>query len=331
LKAGRKRYETRILHDAVEGSLLLQARSPVMQRLLENARQAASSNATILLTGESGTGKSLLARQIHLWSPRRAKPFSIIGCTRLTQHQDGSGLDSPPIATASGQALIEAADGGTVFLASVDELHPAWQSRFARLVQRTIQTTDGEKRIDVRIIASSHRDLLLEVKARRFSEDLFYGLNILSLHVPPLCERPGDILSMAAYMLAVAAIRNDRGELRLSPEAAAAMTLYPWPGNVRELRNAMEAAAVLCEGETITLATLPAAISTNAPGVIVPPLSKTSLEEIERQHILRVVAESATLEQAAATLGVNVTTLWRKRRRYHLEPTTGWRLKRSVP
>ena len=332
MKAGRKRYETRILHDAVEGSLLLQARSPVMQRLLENARQAAGSNATILLTGESGTGKSLLARQIHLWSPRRAKPFSIIDCTRLSQQQDDSGLEAPPTATAIEQALVAAADGGTVFLASVDELHPAWQSRFARLVQeRTLQTTDGEKHVDVRIIASSHRDLLLEVKARRFSEDLFYGLNILSLHVPPLCERPGDILSMAAYMLAVAAIRNDRGELRLSPEAAAAMTLYPWPGNVRELRNAMEAAAVLCEGETITLATLPAAISTNAPGVIVPPLSKTSLEEIERQHILRVVAESATLEQAAATLGVNVTTLWRKRRRYHLEPTTGWRLKRSVP
>ena len=92
MKAGRKRYETRILHDAVEGSFLLQSRSPVMQRLLENARQAAGSNATILLTGESGTGKSLLARQIHLWSPRRAKPFSIIDCTRLSQQQDDSGI-----------------------------------------------------------------------------------------------------------------------------------------------------------------------------------------------------------------------------------------------
>jgi NtrC-family two-component system response regulator AlgB len=303
-----------------------------MLRLLENARQAAGSNATILLTGESGTGKSLLARQIHLWSPRRAKPFSIIDCTRLSQQQDGSGLDAPSIATSSEQALLAGAEGGTVFLASVDALHPALQSRFARLVQeRTIQTTEREKRIDMRIIASSHRDLLPEVRAHRFNEDLFYALNIISLHVPPLCERPGDILSIAAYLLAAAAIRNNRGDLHLSPEAAAAMTLYRWPGNVRELRNAMEATAVLCEGETVTLETLPEAISMNAAGVIVPPLSKTSREEIERQHILRVVAESATLEQAAATLGINVTTLWRKRRRYNLDPTIGWRLKRSLP
>jgi two-component system, NtrC family, response regulator AlgB len=332
LKAGRKRYETRILRDAAEDSLLLQSRNPVMLRLQENARQAASSNATILLVGESGTGKSLLARQIHLWSPRRTKPFSIIDCTRLSQNADGSELDAPSIATASAQALLDAADGGTVLLASVDELHPASQSGLARFVQdRTLQTAEGEKKIDARIIASSNRDLLPEVKAHRFREDVFYALNIVSLYIPPLCERPTDILPLGAYLLAAAAIRNQRGDLHLSPEAAAAMTLYRWPGNVRELRNAMEAAAVLCEGETVALATLPEAISKTAPSVIAPPLAETSLEEMERQHILRVLAESATLEQAAATLGINVTTLWRKRRRYNLDLTTGWRLKRRVP
>jgi NtrC-family two-component system response regulator AlgB len=303
-----------------------------MRRLLENARLAAGSNATILITGESGTGKSLLARQIHLWSPRRTKPFSIIDCIRLSQHQDGSAFDAQSGAIASVEALVAGAEGGTVFLDRVDELHPALQSGLARLIQgRTIQTAEGEKKIEMRIITSSNHDLLPEVKAHRFREDLFYSLNIISLYVPPLCERPTDILPLAARMLAAAAIRNHRSNLHLSPEAAAAMTLYRWPGNVRELRNAMEAAAVLCEGEMVALPALPEAISKNASDVFLPPLSTTSLEEMERQHILRVLAESTTLEQAAATLGINVATLWRKRRRYNLDLTTGWRLKRSVP
>lgn len=132
-------------------------------------------------------------------------------------------------------------------------------------------------------------------------------------------------------MLAAAAIRNHRSDLSLSPEAAAAMTLYRWPGNVRELQNAMEAAAVLCEGATVALATLPEAIAKNAPKVILPSSLKTSLEEMERQHILRVLAESATLEQAAATLGINVATLWRKRKRYNLYLNKALRLKRTLP
>jgi two-component system, NtrC family, response regulator AlgB len=329
VKPGRKRYETRILH---EDSPLLESRSPVMQRLLENARLAAGSNATVLITGESGTGKSLLARQIHLWSSRRAKPFSIIDCTRLSQQQDGSSWDAQPSPIASVEALVVSAEGGTVFLSKVDELHPALQSGLARLVQeRTILTIEKEKKVEMRIIASSNRDLLPEVRAHRFREDLFYSLNIVSLYVPLLCERPTDILPLAAGMLAAAAIRNHRDNLHLSSEAAAAMTVYHWPGNVRELRNAMEAAAVLCESETIGLPSLPEAIAKNASGVITPSSSKTSLEEIERQHILRVLAESATLEQAAATLGINVATLWRKRKRYNLDLNTGWRLKRSVP
>jgi two-component system, NtrC family, response regulator AlgB len=310
----------------------MESRSPVMRRLLENARKAAGSNATILITGEGGTGKSLLARQIHLWSPRHTKPFSIIDCTRLSQQQDGSALYAESSSTATVEALIAGAEGGTVFLARVDELHPALQGGLARLVQeRTIQTAEGRKKIEMRIIASSNRDLVPEVKAHRFREDLFYSLNIIPLYVPPLCERPTDILPLAADMLAAAAIRNHRSNLRLSAEAAAAMTLYRWPGNVLELRNAMEAAAVLCEGETVALETLPEPIAKNVSGIMRPPFAATSLEEMERQHILRVLAESTTLEQAAATLGINLATLWRKRKRYNLDLATGGRLKRSVP
>ena len=285
----------------------MRPRSPDMRRLLENAEQAAASNGTILLTGESGTGKTLLARQIHLWSSRRAKPFVIIDCTVLSQQsrereRSGWVLDPLQIGTKRASERFEAAEGGTLFLARIDDLPLALQVDLAQFVQdRTLKTAEEERTIDVRIIAASNRDLVREVRAHRFREDLFYNLNIISMRVPALRERPTDILPLAMRMLATAAIRNRRGNLHLSPEAAAVMTRYRWPGNVRELRNAMEAAAVLCEGETITLANLPEAIAKNALGTITSTSSKTSLDELERQHILRVLAESSTLEQAAAT------------------------------
>jgi two-component system, NtrC family, response regulator AlgB len=318
------------VREAVE-NLLLETRSPAVQRLLENARHAARSNATILLTGETGTGKSSLARQIHLWSPRRGQPFATIDCTRLSHGQLGLALNTPSVEAPSLEDQLAAAKHGTVFFNSVADLHPALQSGLAHFVRdHVLHTTEGEKQIDVRIVASSNQDLLSEVKAHRFSEELFYSLNIVSLSVPPLCERPTDILPLACHMLAAAALRNHRGDLQLSPEAAAAMTLYGWPGNLHELRNAMEAAAVLCKGPTVSLAALPELVA-NATNCIVAPSSKTSLEDIERRQILRVLAESETLEQAAATLGINVSTLWRKRKRYHLDLNTGWRPKRTAP
>jgi two-component system, NtrC family, response regulator AlgB len=309
----------------VEDSLLPQPRSPDMRRLLENAEQAAASNGTILLTGEGGTGKTLLARQIHLWSSRRAKPFVVVDCTMLSQQSrerktSGWALDALHIGAKRASERFEAAEGGTLFLTSIDNLPPALQVDLAQFVQdRTLKTAEDEKPIDVRIIAASSCDLVPEVRNHKFREDLFYSLNIISLHVPALRERPTDILPLALRMLATAAIRNRRGGLNLSPEAAAVMTRYRWPGNVRELRNAMEAAAVLCEGETITLANLPEAIAKTALGTITSTSSKTRLDEIERQHILRVLAESSTMEQAAATLGIDVATLYRKRKRFNLD------------
>jgi two-component system, NtrC family, response regulator AlgB len=229
-------------------------------------------------------------------------------------------LDALPIGAKRASERLEAAEGGTLFLASIDDLPPALQVELAQFVQdRTLKTAKGEKTIDVRIIAASNRDLVPEVSAHRFREDLFYNLNIISLRVPALRERPTDILPLALSMLAAAAIRNCRGNLNLSPEAAAVMTRYRWPGNVRELRNAMEAAPVLCEGETISLANLPEAVAKYALGILTSISSKANLHEIERLHILRVLAESSTMEQAAATLGVNVATLYRKRKRFNLD------------
>lgn len=318
-----------------EDTLFPHSRNRAMQRLLETARRAAGTDGTILLVGESGAGKSLLARQIHHWSLRGTRPFLTLECATIRQQgrkeelspRSFSGL---PLTEKGRPARLEEAEGGTLYLASIDELSASLQVELARFVQdRTIETAEGQKPIDVRIIAGTNRDLLAEVRAHRFREDLYYDLNIISLRVPPLRERSTDILRLAESMLVAAANRNRRGPLKLSKEAAAAIVRYRWPGNLRELRNAMEAAAVLSQGEIITSANLPQTISAPLPGIDTPLPSRASLGKLELEHISRVLRQSGTLEQAAATLGINVTTLWRKRKRYNLDETPGSKSKKT--
>jgi two-component system, NtrC family, response regulator AlgB len=326
--AQRKHYDSQRLdlEDALESSPFLQSRSPAVRRLLESARRASASDATVSLIGESGTGKTWLAKQIHRWSRRRGQFFSIINCASLAQQsqEEVSGLDGLRLGAGPGSRSLEAAEGGTLYLAGIDELPPALQYELSGFLQNhTLRTAKSERTIDVRIIAASNRDFEEEVKAHRLRTDLFYALNIVSLRVPSLRERPEDICLLAAHLLSAAAIRNDRAKLQLSAEAAAALTLYPWPGNVRELRNAMEAAAVLSQGESIMLADLPESVSNHARSIINPTSSITNLDKMEREQIVRVVAESSTLEQAAARLGMNVTTLWRKRKHLKLNIASG--------
>jgi two-component system, NtrC family, response regulator AlgB len=325
----RTRLGNHVLRDAAEDSIFLESRSPVMRRLLENAQQAATSDGTILLIGESGTGRTLLARQMHLWSTRRAKPFVTVNCATLlpqslVREVLGQAAKTLPMRAKRSRGPLEGAQGGTLFLEDVSELSAALQLTLVRFVpDRSLETPDGETAVDVRIIVATSRDLLSEVAAHRFREDLFYSLNIISLHIPALRERSADILPLARRMLAAAGIRHRRGDLRISDEAAAAMTSYRWPGNVRELRNAMEAAAVLSETDTIKVAHLPEAVSKHALAAITPHPSGTSLDQIEREHIARVLADSRTLEEAAMTLGINISTLWRKRKRYKLDRIAG--------
>jgi two-component system, NtrC family, response regulator AlgB len=320
----RERSRTRAVRDAAEDRLFVESRSPVMRRLLESAQQAATSESTILLTGASGTGKTLLARQMHFWSSRQAKPFGIVNCATLSsQNLEREILGRTATvhleAKRSG-SLLERATGGAVLLADISDLSLSVQLALVRFVQdRTLETAEGHKTIDLRIFAATSRDLLSEVAAHRFREDLFYGLNIISLCVPALCERSADILPLARRMLAAAAVRNHRRRLSISNEAARAMTFYRWPGNVRELRNAIEAATVLSEMDTITLAHLPEAVATRLRNVARPIRTRPSLDEIEREHIARVLENSRTLEDAAMKLGINASTLWRKRKRYKLE------------
>jgi len=300
---------------------LFQSRSRAIHHLLDSARRAAASDATILLCGESGTGKSRLAKQIHLWSARREKPFLSVEAAALAGYDPTreNAVRSVGRAPLSSKYGLESADGGTLFLANVEDLSPSAQLECVRLLQqRTIETSQGFMPIDVRVIGATTQDLVREVKLHRVREDLFYSLNIISLYIPPLRARSADIPSLAVAMLSEAAIRHRRSELRLSQEAADAIARYPWPGNLRELRNTMESASILCRGDAVSLDNLPAAIAAHLTARQSVASSKESIDVLEREHIQRVLSESSTLDQAAATLGINVTTLWRKRRQYRL-------------
>jgi NtrC-family two-component system response regulator AlgB len=327
LQMQRLQAENRALRNAIDEAPLLESHSGAMVRLMEIARQAAASEATILLAGESGTGKNVLARQIHQWSPRRERPFIVVNCTTLSEELLESELFGHVRGAFTGAVKdkpgrLEAADGGTVFLDEIADLSAALQTKFLRFVQeQSFERVGGDRtiRVDIRIIAASNRDLRAEVAARRFREDLFYRLNVITLAVPPLRERREDILPLAEWMLAAASVRNRRPPMRLAPEAAAALQGYRWPGNVRELRNAIERAAVLTRSELITPDDLPDSLFHDQAEASADAGQAASLDEVEREHILRVLAQSATLEEAAATLGINVTTLWRRRKRYGIE------------
>jgi len=327
LEAQRLRTENRVLRDSIEERPLIESQSPIMHQLLETARRVAASEATILLMGESGTGKNVLARQIHRWSPRSEKPFVVVNCTTLSEPLLESELFGHMRGSFTGAikdkpGRLEAAHHGTVFLDEIADLSPPLQTKFLRFVQeQSFERVGGDDviAVDTRIIAASNRDLTAEVAAHRFREDLFYRLNVIALRVPALRERPQDIVRLADSLLIVAAARNHRQALRLSPEVIAAMTAYRWPGNVRELRNAVERAAVLVQGDLITPEYLPDAMFQDVPPVSSPGAHPASLEDVERDQIMRVLAESPTLEDAAETLGINVSTLWRKRKRYKIE------------
>ena len=303
---------------------LLDSRSSTVIELLERARRAAAGDSTILLIGESGTGKDVLAREIHKWSPRAKHPLVRINCTTLAEHLLENELFGHVRGSFTGAVddkpgRLESAEGSAVFFDEIAELSPALQAKFLRFVQDRSFERIGSNRtinVDVRIIAASSHNLEAETAAGRFREDLYYRLNVISFRLPPLRERRADIFLLVDWMLKQASLRAGRSILSLSSRAAEALLNYRWPGNVRELRNAVECAVALARSETIELEDLPEAIRRPVFARRIPDTQGTRLKDLEREHILRALAESATLEKAAATLGINVTTLWRKRKRY---------------
>ena len=313
--------EERLADAAPEVSL--ETSSAAMRAVMEVVSRAASHDVPVLLRGESGTGKSVLARALHQMSPRRDRPFGVVNCPALTEELLASEMFGHAKGAFTGAVRdragrVEAAEGGTLFLDEVGEIPPAMQAKLLRFLQDRQFERVGETRTrvaDVRIVAATNRELDAAVSAGHFREDLLFRLNVIEVIVPPLRDRGDEILPLARRFLAFFSRATRRGPPELSPEAERALVEYSWPGNVRELRNAIERAVILTPGERLSPEAFPDRIAqhgTNAAAVG----GDFTAEAVEREHILRVLSHSKTQEEAARILGVDVSTLWRKRRKY---------------
>jgi NtrC-family two-component system response regulator AlgB len=328
--ARTRQLETRI--SDLEGQLSRQGESdleatsdPKMQRLVELARRSASSDATLLMLGESGTGKGVLARQIHRWSARAKEPFVTVSCPSLSRDLLESelfghikGAFTGAVATTWGK--VAAADRGTLFLDEIGELPLEIQPKLLRLLQEREYERVGEAKVrmaDVRLIAATNRDLKEAVARGTFREDLLYRLDVISFHLPPLREREGDILALADYHLRQLTRQTGRPVKGFSEAARLALGRYAWPGNIRELRNVIERAIILTATDQIDLMDLPSSLSEEKTET--PEIGRSySIEEIEAEHIRQVLARSKNLQQAAAILKLDPTTLLRKRKSLNL-------------
>src|SRR5690606_29049315 len=298
------------------------------REVVKLAETVAPTDSTVLITGESGTGKEVLARYIHALSERDAGPFVSMNCAALPESLLESELFGHVKGAFTGavrdkDGLLVAARGGTFFLDEVGEMSPSLQVKLLRALQEREVVPVGATEpvaIDVRIIAATNRDLEHEMRKGTFRSDLYYRLNVISLHIPPLRERRDDVPLLADHFLTALARANDREPpLRLAASALEALQAYDWPGNVRELENALERAAVLCTGDVLDVDTLPKHIVEPRPEPIVserPPANPT-LEVIERAYILWVLqAEGGNKARAAEVLGIDPSTLYRKLNRY---------------
>src|SRR5580658_6232020 len=313
-------FMPRTTGDAV---LLLESTDPVMRRLLETAKRAALSDATILLTGESGSGKDVLAHQIHRWSYRAERPFVIVNCTGRSEHLLESELFGHvrSALNINKPGRLEFAHGGTIFLDEISDLTAPLQTKLLHFIKEQSFERMGSAitiKVDTRIIAASNHDLVSEVATGRFREDLYYRLGVITLRLPALRERRDDILPLAIRMLADAAAHDRRPPMHLSSEAASALLRYRWPGNIRELRNVVERAVLLCKNNLVTPKYLPEVLCNDLPQPRATAVTAASLEAIEREHIVRVMAASPSVVVAANKLGISVVTLWRRRKRYGL-------------
>ncbi len=312
--------------DALRGGSRLIGNAPVFREALATARQAAASEATLLLLGESGTGKELFAREIHRHSRRADGPFLALHCAALPESIIESELFGHEAGAFTGavglkKGRFEVADGGTLFLDEIGELPASVQVKLLRVLQEgEVQRVGGTDpvQVDVRIVAATHRDLEAMVSARTFREDLFYRLNVIPIRVPPLRERGDDVELLAAHFLQMHAAANTRETRGFTHEARRALTAHDWPGNVRELENALERAVVLDEDGWIGLDDLPTTLRPDAesPPAVVIPIG-TPLAEAERRLLLATLAHAdGDKNLAASLLGLGRRTIYRKLEEY---------------
>lgn len=296
-----------------------------VQRALEIAFKAAETPATILVLGPSGTGKSVLAREIHKRSTQRDAAFVTVNCPSLSRELLESelfghvkGAFTSAVSDAVGK--VAAADGGTLFLDEIGELPLEIQPKLLRLLQEREYERVGDprpRRANVRLIAATNRNLADEVKQGRFREDLFYRLNVITIVLPGLSERPADLMRFAENYRKFFAERVGKKVTAFSAPVKAAFASYKWPGNLRELRNVIERAVILSPGETIELADLPEEFSGQANQAIAVG-ARVTLDALEAEHIRRILISSRNLDEAARTLGIDPATLYRKRQKLGL-------------
>ena len=301
--------------------------SPAFRRMMTLVEQVADSAATVLIQGESGTGKELVARAIHDRSARRAGPFVAVNCAALPEtllESELFGYEKGAFTGAAGrkEGRFELADGGTLFLDEVADLAPVTQPKILRVLQEgEFERLGGTRtqRVDVRVVTATNQDLGQMVRERRFREDLYYRLNVITVNVPPLRERREDIRVLALHFLRLYATKNNRRLEGVSDEAVRRLEAYQWPGNVRELENVMERAVVLARGTAVEVGDLPEEIAGAAPlpeGVFTVRIG-TPLAEVE-QRLLDATLQATKGDKslAARLLGIDRTTVARKLRRW---------------
>jgi DNA-binding NtrC family response regulator len=322
--------ENRALRERIEreyGLGGLVGGGPAMKRVFEALRKVAPTDLTVLVRGESGTGKELAAQALHDLSPRRERPFVAVNCAAIARelveselfgHERGAftGADARRV------GRFEAANGGTLFLDEIGDMAPATQAKVLRVLQeKCFERLGGTTpiRVDVRVVAATHRNLEAEVAAGRFREDLYYRLRVVEISLPPLRERREDLPALAQRMLGQLAERHGRAPKSLTPAALAALARHPWPGNVRELRNALERAAVLCEADAIDARDLqlePAAASPpDDPSQSFSEAKRRATEEFERAYLLRALrAHAGNVSRTADAIGMVRQSLQQKMR-----------------
>jgi NtrC-family two-component system response regulator AlgB len=310
--------ESRLQAESAEFDL--ESDSSLVQKALAIANKAAVSEATVLLLGESGTGKSVLARAMHERSRRAQAAFITVSCPSLSRdllESELFGHVKGAFTSAHADAIgkIAAAEGGTLFLDEIGDLPPEVQAKLLRLLQEREYERVGDTRprkADVRVIAATNRTLSEAVVKGDFREDLFYRLNVITITLPPLRDRLVDLARIADKQLRFFGTRSGRNSLQFSPEALSALQQYSWPGNLRELRNVIERAAILAEGDRIQPDDL-----ADLAGVRQEPRigGPATLTELENEHIRRVLANSRTIEEAANTLGIDPATLYRRKKK----------------
>jgi DNA-binding NtrC family response regulator len=347
MEKARLVQETRRLRDRLRDRNAFQhvvTGDPRMSAVLELVSQVGPSKASVLVTGESGTGKELIAEALCAASPRAQKPFVRLHCAALAEglleselfgHEKGAFTG----AVARREGRFKQADGGTLFLDEVGEIPLGTQVKLLRVLQdRAFERVGGNEtlKVDVRIIAATHRDLKAEIKKGTFREDLYYRLNVVAIDLPPLRERKGDILPLASFFLGRYATENGKQVDGFSEQARSALTAYDWPGNVRELENVVERAVVLLDAHSreVALRHLPAALVPEHERQGPPPIPGSTIAELEKYAILKTLEEcGGSTSKAAMVLGISTRKIQYKLHEYgepvpastgeHLAPAPG--------